>query len=64
MSIPYNKQSNEKGLNIMMLQDTLGWVRRNVKNMNDFEQKKLLNEISQIKLMLERNLNIKTKGVV
>jgi hypothetical protein len=46
----------------MMLTDTFGWVRRNIRNMNDFEQKKLLSEVNQIKLMLERNLN--TKGVV
>jgi hypothetical protein len=46
----------------MMLTDTFGWVKRNVKNMSDFEQKKMLNEINQIKSMLERNL--KLKGVV
>lgn len=46
----------------MILTDTLGWVRRNIKNMNDFEQKKLLNEVTQIKSTLERNL--KMKGAV
>jgi hypothetical protein len=46
----------------MMLTDTFGWVKRNICNMNDFEQRKMLNEINQIKSMLERNL--KTRGAV
>jgi hypothetical protein len=46
----------------MLLTDTFGWVKRNIRNMNDFEQKKLLSEVNQIKLMLERNL--KVKGVM
>lgn len=46
----------------MLLTDTFGWVKRNMRNMNDHEQKRLLNEVNQIKLMLERN--IKARGAV
>ncbi|MBL4951037.1 hypothetical protein JK635_02130 [Neobacillus sp. YIM B02564] len=47
----------------MMLVDILGWVRRNIKHMNDFEQRKLLNDINEIKLILERNLKINMERV-
>jgi hypothetical protein len=49
-------------MTIMLLTDTFGWVKRNIRNMNDQEQKRLLNEVNQIKSMLERNL--KVKGVM
>jgi hypothetical protein len=35
-----------------------------LRNMNELEQKRLLNEITQIKSILERNLNANTKGVI
>ncbi|MCP1159338.1 hypothetical protein [Bacillus infantis] len=47
----------------MLLQDTLGWVRRNIKNMNDIEKKKMLKEIKQMELVLARDLNIKVSEV-
>jgi hypothetical protein len=59
LKINTNKKGEKK---IMILTDTFGWMKRNISKMSDFEQKKMLNEVNQIKLMLERNL--KTKGVV
>jgi hypothetical protein len=47
-----------------MLSDTFGWVKRNLRNMDHKEQRKLLSEVNQIKSMLERNLNTNTKGVI
>jgi hypothetical protein len=43
----------------MMLNDTFGWVKRNLKNMNDIEKKKMLKEIKQMEIVLARDLNIK-----
>lgn len=43
----------------MMLSDTFGWVKRNLGKMSDFEKKKLLGEVNQIKLTLEKNLKLK-----
>ncbi|WP_129612441.1 hypothetical protein [Bacillus infantis] len=52
----------ERGI-VMILSDTLGWVRRNIKNMNDIEKKKMLKEIKQMELVLARDLNIKVSEV-
>jgi hypothetical protein len=43
----------------MMLTDTFGWVKRNIKKMNEFEKKKTLNEINQMKSFLEKELKLK-----
>lgn len=43
----------------MLLNDTFGWVKRNIRNMDHKEQKQMLNEVNQIKLMLEKNLKVK-----
>jgi hypothetical protein len=45
-----------------MLTDTFGWVKRNLGKMNDFEKRKTLNEINQMKILLEKSL--KMKGAV
>ncbi|WP_257984981.1 hypothetical protein [Bacillus sp. T33-2] len=44
-----------------MLTDLLGYFRRNVKKMNDFEKRKALNEIKQIQMVLEKDLK---RGVI
>ncbi|MDT0160391.1 hypothetical protein [Bacillus sp. AG4(2022)] len=41
----------------MLLQDTLGWVRRNLKNMNDIEKQKMLKEVKQMEYVIEKELN-------
>jgi hypothetical protein len=45
-----------------MLNDLLGYFKRNSKKMSDFEKKKTLNEIKQIQLILEKDL--KMRGVI
>lgn len=44
-----------------MLNDLFGYFRRNMKNMNDFEKKKMLKEIKQIESMITRDLSGKPK---
>jgi hypothetical protein len=45
-----------------MLNDLLGFFKRNSKKMSDFEKKKMLSEIKQIKIILEKDL--KLRGVI
>jgi hypothetical protein len=53
----YNKEEESK----MLIQDLFGFIRRNSKNLNTSQVKKMLIEINQIKTYLERIL--KDKGV-
>jgi hypothetical protein len=46
----------------MLLTDMVGYFKRNSKKMSDFEKKKTLNEINQIKIILEKDL--KMRGVI
>jgi hypothetical protein len=43
----------------MMLTDQFGWIKRNIKNMNDNEKRKTLNEINQMKILIEKSLKLK-----
>lgn len=43
----------------MMLTDTFGWIKRNLRNMNDHEKKKMLTEIKSIQGLLEKELKLK-----
>lgn len=43
----------------MLLTDMLGYYKRNLKKMSDFEKKKTLSEIKQIQLILEKELKLR-----
>jgi hypothetical protein len=43
----------------MILNDTLGWIKRNMRNMNENEKKKMLTEIKSIQGLLEKELKLK-----
>lgn len=45
-----------------MLTDLFGYIRRNAKNWNEYQTKKVLKEVNQIRIFLERKL-AETEGV-
>lgn len=48
-----------------MLNDLLGYYKRNVRKLNDYQVKKELNEIKQIQMLMEKELKYRSmRGAV